>query len=146
VLYTSYYVIKPNKRLLERLSKEPPDLQELLLLPALWTKEVGGKTVWGEREHMIQVALMFLLNLRQDYIVGNDPHPEVQLLIEELLGSPPYTMEVFDCWWEIEHLDEGEQYEDVEEQMGLEDIQLLAGGGLARIDGWLSFLRDKKSK
>jgi hypothetical protein len=95
--YIAYYLIRPSKLLCKKLTQFDSHIAELLSKPILWSKKEGGRTVWNESDFITQVKLAFLVNLLSTYRGG-----EIEILIDNLLGKPPFSSDVFDKWWEVE--------------------------------------------
>ncbi|MGH9844021.1 MAG: hypothetical protein ACREEM_35250, partial [Blastocatellia bacterium] len=97
--YESFYFIRPTQALKDRLKKTDPDLEEFMSQPLMWSKKEGGRTAWTEEDYIAQVKLLFLLDLWSEYVVHVGEDPSLKLLLEEIIGRPPFNEELFDRWW-----------------------------------------------
>ncbi len=139
--YESLYIIRPAETLKRQLKQADPDIALLLERSYLWTKSEGGRTVWTEQDYAAQVKLLFLLKLWADYVIDAGEDKSLREYLEDLLGGPPFSEELFDQWWMLERFDGvDESFEAVEERLGLEQPYLLANSPLPRVEAWLSGL------
>jgi hypothetical protein len=139
--YIAYYLIRPSKLLCKKLKQLDPDIVELLSEPILWSKKEGGRTVWNESDFITQVKLAFLVNLLSTYRGG-----EIEILIDNLLGKPLFSSDVFDEWWEVERFSGvDDSFEDIEMQMNREDIHALETN-LSLVETWLSSLKKQREE
>jgi hypothetical protein len=139
--YIAYYLIRPSKLLCEKLKQLDSDIAELLSEPILWSKKEGGRTVWNESDFITQVKLAFLVNLLSTYRGG-----EIEILIDNLLGKPPFRSDVFDKWWEVERFSGvDDSFEDIEMQMSREDLQALETSS-PLVETWLSSLEKSRQQ
>lgn len=139
--YETFYVIRPTAALQEFLQNADPDVAAFLNRPLLWTKKEGGITAWTEEDYLAQTKLLFLLDLWSDYVIGAGEDKTLKIVLEELLGAPPFDESRFDRWWNVERFDGvDENFEEAENNLNLEQPHLLAHSALPRVEAWLSRL------
>ncbi len=140
----TYFLIMPNHDLLKLLKSASDDTKALLGESILWTKaEADG--VHNSTDHIEQVKLLFLIDLKQRFIDGN-PASDFTALLESLLGSSPFTVRSFDRWWSIKRFGDAFDFNEVEVALTLDNINLLSGDGSTRLESWLSYLVHRVSK
>ena len=97
MIYMAYYVIYPTHHLGERVEHETENLRLFVQTPRLWIKEQGGRTAWGAEDYEEHAKLLFLADL----LTSAEEDAPRQCLLDELLGTPPYTTAPFDRWWHV---------------------------------------------
>jgi hypothetical protein len=137
--YESFYFIRPAQTLKDRLRGSDPDIAELMSEPHLWTKREGGLTIDTEEDYIAQVKVLFLINLWSEYVIGAGEDKSLKLFLEEIMGPPPFTKELFDRWWTVERF-EGydESFEEIAERLGAEHMHLAAKSDLPLVEYWMS--------
>lgn len=88
-----YYLTHPRTRFMKLVNKN----SELLPLTVDKVWQGGYAPRWGEEELLLEFKLVFLLFVQSQ--LENEP-----VLLEHVLGKPPYSFKVFDQWWEVQRL------------------------------------------
>jgi hypothetical protein len=143
MIATVFYLIKPNSELIEQLKLAPSDAKIILESSQLWSKaEPDGK--WMPTDFMAQVKLLFIFNLKQSYLDSAEKS-DFQEFLGNLLGSPPFSIDLFDKWWEIQRLQIDEDFEEVQNSLDPTSLKLVSPTGVPLVDAWLSSLIEQKS-
>lgn len=90
----------------------------------------------------IKIKLLFLVYLRETYIVGQTDSEFLRIL-QSLLGEKPVSIDVFDKWWSIEFADVI-GYDEAENDVTIENLEMLAKTGIDEVDEWVADLISKK--
>jgi len=144
--FESLYIIRPTEALKKRLEQIDPDVAQMLSEPRLWTKSEGGRTAWTDKDNRAQIKLLFLLRLWSDYVVGASADDRLKACLENMLGIPPFSEDLFDHWWEVERFDGVDEcFEEVEHRLSLDQPHLLANSPLPRVEAWLSDLASQEA-
>ena len=125
---TAFYVIRPSSEL-EALARN--EFCAILPGPILWTKSIGGRTVWVREDDLLAVKLAFIAWLCGPASVG-------QSLKDRILGPPPYSAKSFDAWWSIECFHGADEvFEHVEREVRPEIWELFEETHRPLVDSWL---------
>ena len=139
MLIIHHFVIMPSEHLVQRLAGASDSNIPLLLgKPELWSKRQHGRTTWTIEDYQIAIKLLFLITLQQEYLEEENDSTELKQIVEELLGSRPYTEETFDRWWQIEHIDRLQAVEDLGTHLAASHLALIGRTGNQKIDSWFS--------
>jgi hypothetical protein len=140
----TYYLVQPTQSLLDRLKFGPPDAISILGSPVLWDRnEIAGR--WSFASLATQVKVLFLLDLKQSYL-DYPQDSEFKRFLGELLGAPPFSIEVFDKWWNLERYDVEAKFDEIENAMDIATLKLISPTGDSLVDAWINRrIQDKKT-
>jgi hypothetical protein len=95
-----YYAIYPLNTLIEKLkSFDQSDFIDILQEPVIWLRKESSKGNISTYDKIEQVKLLFLANLWTEF--SDDSSNDVEIVLQSLLGEPPFSAEIFDQWWGI---------------------------------------------
>jgi hypothetical protein len=139
-----YYLIKPKQTLLELIT---PDLTFRVFLsnPVIWICEEAGAESLFPDEYSMGRKLFFLAELRSG-LLRLDSREKFEKLLDDLMGTPPFGISVFDKWWELERIELADDFSDVFFRINLEQLELLEKTGNPRVDHWIERLKELKAK
>jgi hypothetical protein len=142
----SYYIIHPNPALRAVLVRHPKaGMDRSWVL----TRDESGYTRASFQDWVTMVKVMFIIDLidMKTMFEQENVSPDHQRAFEELLGEPPYGVEVFDKWWTLERLDSGPRaFEDILKAVSLPTLQALDQTGQAFVDRWMQDVMKLKAK
>lgn len=97
----AYYIIKGTDKLNALLASKDPSLKTLLADTGVWAQDEGGwSNLWQPEDRIIEVKIFFLIDLLERF--ENSHHSEMRSVIDQIFANPPFGVETFDQWWEIE--------------------------------------------
>lgn len=134
-----YYVVHPTKKLLELLDKEPispGSKMQKWYKPHVWiVSEDPHVTREHEAVHISYLKVVFMLDIIQ---TTNPPFPQSPLrFIQQILGEPPYDINVLDQWWNFERAGNTNESVFTMEKASAEHFRQIKKTGDEKIDRWL---------
>lgn len=138
----SYYLIRPKADLVARVKVEY-DLSESVTEEVLFSPRLLSKTtvnsVGSDVTHIMQVKLMFLVDVLVEYDEMEDPI--FRDVVENELGADSYSVATFDKLWTIEYMGTSiEPYNSYEDEATAEILQKFSKTGDSIIDDWIARL------
>lgn len=127
--HINYYLIRPKANLIERVMEynrvNNIDVNKIFLDTELWSKQMTTRVLDDDRN---QVKVLFISDLYAEYL-KNDFLQRNNLglyrFFVEILGLPPYNLDTFNKWWEIEYLGNGvNEFEAYEQDVGRLSVDL----------------------
>jgi hypothetical protein len=139
------YVIRPKDELLRVAQKYPAVNQT----PYVWQFDEWGYSRWREQDYLDARKLLFLATNYQHllrYIATKLIHPEVDYL-KEILGTPPFSVAMFDRWWTIERIFREVKVQDsLLDFLSLETLNAVSSPDNGALAVWLEQLRRYKTE
>lgn len=146
-----YYIISPSRNLLELLqnysAKYDNQLERWLKKPSIWSRNPGKARMIWELGHEAQIKILFICELvirREDNL-----NQEYDALLSEILGTPPYSIQTFDRWWTIEHIDEPIYNFNSYERNNWISPEIFAkfdATGMPYVDDWLEQMEQRENE
>ena len=142
------FLIQPKKNLEDLLDQYveqyDSDVEMELREPSVWLAEVDSFHDPSLEE--MKVKLSFLAYWHEESV--DLIHPGFRKLMKEVLGEPPYNIDVFDQWWELERLYESPiRYKNIDEFISARaTFSLIERTGNELIDNWLERVSKEKSE
>jgi len=142
VLFLMSYPITPKQSLLDLLARYPGTTWGA---PQVWMQEQESLLDEDAQEWRWKVKFWFLVDL----IDQAQQQPELQKLVLELLGQPPYRLSDFDRWWTMERISGGSEIENtVQSSLPMGILELFAKTGNPLVDAWveasIALIREKR--
>ncbi len=133
ILLPALYVITPMDSFKTKLSKLDLDseLAEILCETVVLSYNRASTT----EEDIIEVKLLFLMNLRFEYLSDK--------LYKKIFDEDLIKWEFFDKWWNINRYLEDESFLDIEERIDPVIASLVVETGNPRIDSWIKKMQNK---
>ncbi|HEX2912273.1 MAG TPA: hypothetical protein VH186_15805 [Chloroflexia bacterium] len=143
---TGFYLITAKPKLLELLEHYSYDVKEYFGPSRLWLKTVDSHALSSfTNEVPVMLKLLFLTQLQVVLEKGVGEQREFGELAHFLLKEPPYSVSVFDEWWNITYLDGlDNEVESLEKITKVEYLQELAPTDNPDANDWLSRLIKSK--
>jgi hypothetical protein len=143
-----YYIIRPTTILSDLLDQYTKNhhtqLEASLRNAVIWQKQPGRTFVGWEAEHAAQVKLLFLADWIETY--HETTEPSFKALLGEILGEPPYSVDLFNRWWTLEVVRSSLRQVTHEAQaLSPHTYTQFAPTGLPEVDEWLASQRSQKS-
>lgn len=132
MLFNAHYILSPKKELIALLETHELTLSAHFGRSSIWTREEGGYGSPTEDQSMAAIRLLFIAHFRSVLLRLNISNK--QQFLDEIMGSPPFSTDVFDKWWTIERLHKAEDFRDVVDRIAPEQFDLLAETGIPKID------------
>ncbi|HEX2911393.1 MAG TPA: hypothetical protein VH186_11325 [Chloroflexia bacterium] len=145
---TIYFLITANQKLLELLEHHSSGVKEFFGDPVMWTKTESSHALPGIiDEVIIMLKLLFLTQLQTVLEKGVGDYQEDGELAHFLLKEPPYSVSVFDEWWNITYLGGLDaDVEGLEKTTKLAYLQALAPTDNPDVNEWLARLIKSKQE
>lgn len=132
--YQSHYLIEPNSALIEVFATYP-QLSSIHNCYTLWSKDEGGYTSFNEDDYVLQVKLVFLLQLKKKLSTNaNETTIEFRNV---LFGNHPLTVEIFEKWWTIRRFTGYIDFFNILRIIDQELLDELGDSGNRRVDNWI---------
>jgi hypothetical protein len=147
MIFEKFYSIHPKNSFLEKLSHVNSIGAEILAEPKLWSRYEHGHDDNSVESRIIKVKLLFLAKLGAALNSIKDNDDELYYGLKNIIGEMPYSLSIFDEWWEITRyagLDETIKYG--ESNVSLEELKLAKFTGFQEIDEWLTETRNSKEE
>jgi len=147
VLFLKFYPVTPKQSLLDLLARYPG---MTLGAPRVWLQRDEDEPRSDEQAQarLWNVKFWFLVDL----IDQAQQQPELQRLVLELLGQPPYRLSDFDRWWAMERIPLGGGgwgiEHTVQNSLPMGILELFAKTGNPLVDAWveasIALIREKR--
>lgn len=139
------FLIQPKKKLEDLLDRYveqyDPDIEMELREPSVWLGKVDGYAL--RSNEALKVKLSFLAYWHEESV--DLIHPGFRKLMKEILGEPPYHIDVFDQWWEINLLHESPiHYQDIDGNFERSTFGLMQKTENEFVDSWLNRVSEEK--
>jgi hypothetical protein len=128
------YLIKPSEALLGWFADGDSDVASIILEPTIWTKSQSDRSSWSREDHVAQIKLLFLCQLKQEF--------SAQAEYQQLLGDSQLCIDTFDRWWTVESYGLDETAEEVEKNLSRGVIPHIVCTGRPVVDRWISSFRN----
>jgi hypothetical protein len=103
MINTAFYIVRPTATLLQKLGTCSFETALTLGYPVMWSRAEADRTAWTRNDYKEQIKLLFLAELASDY--DGTTYLDLQQVLDELLGTPPWTVDTFDRWWQLERIE-----------------------------------------
>ena len=105
--------------------------------PITWSRSEGDSR-WSTNEMLLQIKLLFLVYVMTT--LNDYPSTEGQKFLSQILDVPPFNVNLFDKWWEIERSEVLEDFATVISTVSIQQLKHFDKTGNQHVDSWFSRL------
>ncbi|MEZ6045863.1 MAG: hypothetical protein R3C11_09865 [Planctomycetaceae bacterium] len=146
----TYYIIRPN----ERLHRDPRLLNQewrfLIDRSFVWSRVEEGRLLDGFESDKLrtdQIKLLFMLDLKKDYVPDSAHQSSLSELLYDVLGLPNLRISAFDSYWTIERVDGSDgAYAQECENLSLNDLEQFDAEDDPGLLKWIHNMKIDKSE